>query len=157
MKKTVLLCATFILTSISASTQMASQQIWPPEICDPVPNNILSSPCEELLVVYNNFRKNYKLIKAGIEYIVCINDQEKIDYVTTSDKGFEIDHLKVGMRYSEIPKKLIEKERYVAGFSYEVKLKNGWEAHFLDQKIIDESGIYQEALITNFVKQDICQ
>lgn len=109
------------------------------------------------MLVYNSTQIAYSIKDRGIEYSVCLNKFNKITRLYAQDKNFKLGNLKVGMPYSSIPKEFIIKEYYVEGFSYEVELKKGWEAHFWDDRIRDSSKIYEEAPIRYFLKTSDCE
>lgn len=91
---------------------------------------------------------NYK----GINYLITEDKNGLIDFIRTFDSSFVTpENTKVNMPYSKV-KNMKSQEFYVTGYGYEVKLKSGWSAVFMDSYILANGLITDTCKIKSFIK-----
>ena len=114
-----------------------------------IPNNLeLNSPIDKGLKTYNSFIfipsgalvKSYHLVEKNIKYTVGISPEHKIIYISTTDKKFSINSLKIN---DKLPESYFDRKwGYKSGWGYYIEIESGWFAGFdFETKPNKESGI----------------
>jgi hypothetical protein len=101
----------------------------------------------------SQFDKAYKVHINGIEYKIAVNQNNKVNFISTSDPNFETEeNFKIGTTYSEVKKSIASDVIKETGYSFKIKLASGWFACFTQGQTMTEDNLQNSSKIKWFQK-----
>jgi len=87
-----------------------------------------SSNKEQILNPKNKLVDYYSILSNNIQYNITVNSEQQINFITTKDPNFIIDHdIKVGTKLIDIKEPIVE---HIPGWGYYTQINTTWYAGF---------------------------
>ena len=96
-----------------------------------LPTNIKLLNKKNIMVSPSQFYDCYKIINNNKEFYISLDENKIIRTIFTYDSNFIThDSIKIGMKFSDVAKRVIHKPYLIKGWAYVIPLNSGWIAAF---------------------------
>lgn len=148
MKRLLLIFITllfFTLPYISfAEIELKLSTFLPLDVKD-AGHNLMTSPSQ--------FRKAFFVIRNGIKFIVCPDENNVIVHISTKDKSFLTpEKIGIGDTYEIVQRQTHNKPQVLPGFGFVIHLNSGWSALFTQGETLSEGSLKQNTKVISLYR-----